>query len=138
MKAVRRMNAAVSIPPTTASNAQIKRPELRPVFACAWSSRYLRHPPIQGFSGSLTRPYHPEQKAKCQRQPQRRIGPLLQGLVDRNGHVVADLADRLDCFPSLVLGVRDDTSDIRTCRHGSILSYAIVCCKTKCGHKSSA
>ena len=71
-----------------------------------------------GFSGSLTCPYHPEQKAKCQRQPQCRIGPLLQGLVDRIGYIVADFADRLDCFSSLVLGVRDDTSDVRTRRHG--------------------
>src|SRR5215467_15805410 len=94
--------------------------------------------PFSGSSRLLACPNGPEQKAKRQRQRQRRIGPLLQGLVDRNGHIVADLADRLNRFPSLILGVGDDTSDIRTCRHGSILSYAIVCCKTKCGHESSA
>src|SRR5712671_3433991 len=111
MNAIRRTKPAVSTPNTTARSAQTKSPELRPVLACACSSRYQRQP---------------------------RIGPPLQRLVDRNGHVVADLADRLDCFPSLVLGVGDDTSDIRTCRHGSILSYGMMCCKTKCGHKSSA
>src|SRR6516162_7531677 len=129
---------AVSTPNTTASSAQTKRPELKPILACACSSRYRRQPPIQRFPRLLACPDGPEQKAKRQGQRQSRVGPLLQRLVDRNGHVVADLADRLDCFPSLVLGVRDDTSDIRTCRHGSILSYAVVCCKTKCGHKSSA
>src|SRR5262249_31146292 len=85
--------------------------------------------PFSGSPGSLTCPDDPEQKTKCQGQTQRRIGPLLQGLVDRVGHVVADFADRLDCFPSLVLGVRDDTADIRTCRHGSILSYGIIAVK---------
>src|SRR5215831_6248107 len=82
--------------------------------------------PFSGSPGSLTCPDDPEQKAKCQRQSQRRIGALLQGLVDRIGHVVADFADRLDCFPSLVLSVRDDTSDVRTRRHGSILSYGMI------------
>src|SRR5262249_15331360 len=96
------------------------------------------NPPFSGSSRLLACPDGPEQKANRQRQRQSRVRPLLHGLVDRNGHVVADLADRLDCFPSLVLGVRDDTSDIRTCRHGSILSYAIVCCKTKCRRRSSA
>src|SRR6516225_828244 len=138
MNAISRTKPAVSTPNTTASSAQTKRPELKPILACACSSRYRRQPPIQRFPRLLACPDGPEQKAKRQGQRQSRVGPLLQRLVDRNGHVVADLADRLDCFPSLVLGVRDDTSDIRTCRHGSILSYAIVCCKTKCGHKSSA
>src|SRR5215813_9667664 len=138
MKATKRTNPAVTIPNTTARSAQTKRPELRPVLARACSSRYLRQPPIQRFLRPLACPDGAEQKADRQRQRQRRIGPLLQGLVDRNGQVVADFADRLDCFPSFILGVRDDSSDIRTCRHGSILSYAIVCCKTKCGHKSSA
>src|SRR5262245_62766779 len=138
MRAITRTNPAVSIPNTTARSAQTKRPELRPVLARACSSRYLRQPPIQRFLCPLACPDGAEQKANRQRQRQRRIGPLLQGLVDRNGQVVADFADRLDCFPSLILGVRDDSSDIRTCRHGSILSYGIVCCKTKCGHKSSA
>src|SRR5215468_4372378 len=138
MNAISRTKPAVRTPNTTARSAQTKRPELRPILACACSSRYRRQPPISGSSRLLACPDGPEQKAKRQGQRQSRVGPLLQGLVDRNGHVVADLADRLDCFPSLVLGVGDDTSDIRTCRHGSILSYAIVCCKTKCGHKSSA
>src|SRR5215475_5340407 len=129
MKAIRRTNPAVAIPNATARSAQTKRPKLRPVLACACSSRYRRQPPIQRFLPLLARPDGPEQKAKRQRQRQRCIGPLLQGLVDRNGHVVADLADRLDCFPSLVLGVRDDASDIRSCRHGSILSYAIIAVK---------
>src|SRR5262245_47296101 len=137
MKAITRTNPAVTIPNTTARSAQTKRPELRPVLARARSSRYFRQPPIQRFLPGLTCPHGPEQKAKRQRQSQRRIGALLQGLVDRVGHVVADFADRLDCFASFVLGVRDDTSDICTCRHGSILSYGIVCCKTKCGRKSS-
>src|SRR5262245_25583696 len=92
----------------------------------ARSSRYFRQPPIQRFLPGLTCPHGPEQKAKRQRQSQRRIGALLQGLVDRVGHIVADFADRLDCFPSFVLGVRDDTSDICTCRHGSILSWNCV------------
>src|SRR5215470_13735618 len=137
IKAIRRTNPAVTIPNTTARSAQTKRPELRPVLARARSSRYFRQPPIQRFLPGLTCPHGPEQKAKRQRQSQRRIGALLQGLVDRVGHIVTDFADRLDCFPSFVLGVRDDTSDICTCRHGSILSYGIVCCKTKCGRKSS-
>src|SRR5262249_25289809 len=99
MKAIRRTNPAVTIPNTTARSAQTKRPELRPVLARARSSRYFRQPPIQRFLPGLTCPHGPEQKAKRQRQSQRRIGALLQGLVDRVGHIVADFADRLDCFP---------------------------------------
>src|SRR5215813_177407 len=126
MKAITRTNPAVTIPNTTARSAQTKRPELRPVLARARSSRYFRQPPIQRFLRPLACPDGAEQKADRQRQRQRRIGALLQGLVDRVGHIVADFADRLDCFPSFVLGVRDDTSDICTCRHGSILSWNCV------------
>src|SRR5262249_33424351 len=123
MKAISRTKPAGTSSKARERSAQTKRPELRPVLARACSSRYLRHPPIQRFLPLLACPDGPEQKANRQRQRQRRIGPLLQGLVDRNGQVVADFADRLDCFPSFILGVRDDSSDIRPCRHGSILSY---------------
>src|SRR5215510_6361166 len=129
MKAIRRTNPAVTIPNTTARSAQTKRPELRPVLARARSARYFRQPPIQRFLPGLTCPHGPEQKTKRQRQSQRRIGALLQGFVDRVGHIVADFADRLDCFPSFVLGVRDDTSDTFARAAMARSFHGIVCCK---------
>src|SRR5262249_12583543 len=57
---------------------------------------------------SLTRPHGAEQKTKRQG----RVGSLLEGLVDRNSDIIADVAHRLDGFSSLVLRVGNDTSDM--------------------------
>src|ERR1700724_980156 len=60
---------------------------------------------------SLPPPCGAEQKSQSERERERRIGPVLERLVDRAGQVVADLADRIDRVASAVFHVRDRLVD---------------------------
>ena len=57
-----------------------------------------------------------EQESDSDRQRERRVGPLLERLVDGVDHVVADLAHRVDRFLTFGAGVRNHALDSSTWR----------------------
>src|SRR5262245_52812026 len=61
---------------------------------------------------SLSTPSRAEQESDADRERERRVGPLLQGLVDGVDHVVADLAHRVDRLLPLGRGIRHHSLDI--------------------------
>src|SRR5262245_52364908 len=131
MKAANTKNTNAAATAMAATSASTTKVVLRPVRASALSRRFCTKPASmldaqaqsmrlcrsiyrrQIIAANLSPPSRAEQEADAGGERERRIGPLLERLVDRVDHIVADLAHGADRFHALVLRVGNHALDIR-------------------------